>query len=416
MLLASVSNPTSDDSSFKETDGDNRQFKMLADSISQLAWMADKDGLVHWYNKRWYDYTGTTLDEMKGWGWASVHHPDHRQRVVDFIKTAFTKEDPWELTFPLRNTQGEYRWFLTRCYPVRGENGEIAHWIGTNTDIHQQTEVENSLRESEQRYRQLSDELESKVLQRTLELHKSNLYLKELNEQLERFNYASSHDLLEPIRKISLFAGKIKTDDFHRLSQDSKIYFGKILQSAERMSVMLKELLHFSTTTRGSANIPVDMNKTVRYIREDLELVIQQAGATIHCESLPPVLGVPVQVHQLFYNIIANALKFIKSGVAPEIWITAERLPMDVAAENNLEPGVVYEHFCVRDNGVGFEQEDAQIIFGLFKRLNARHEFPGTGIGLALSKKIVEFHGGKIRATSAPGEGATFYIALPAVP
>lgn len=194
---------------------DNHSLSMLADSISHLAWMADKDGWIYWYNKRWYEYTGTTKEQMESGDWSILLHPDQEERVVNFVKQAWTSDEHWELTFPIRRADGEFRWFLTRVFPVKDREGNTAHWVGTHTDVHQQRQLEMSLRESEQRYRQLSDELESKVLKLTLELQKSTLHFKEMNEQLERFQYASSHDLQEPIRKIALFAGKIRNDDHH---------------------------------------------------------------------------------------------------------------------------------------------------------------------------------------------------------
>jgi PAS domain S-box-containing protein len=126
------------------------QFTVLANSIPQLAWMAEPDGWVFWYNQRWYEYTGTTLEEMQGWGWSAVHHPQSRDQVVEFIKDAWQKGEPWELSFPLRRHDGQYRWFLTRSYPIKNTEGEIVRWIGTNTDITEQ-------RKAEERFRVMAD-------------------------------------------------------------------------------------------------------------------------------------------------------------------------------------------------------------------------------------------------------------------
>ena len=144
-----------------------RQFLTMANSISQLAWMADHEGYIFWYNDRWYDYTGTTLEEMQGWGWQKVHHPDEVGRVVDRIKVAFTTGQPWEDTFPLRSKTGEYRWFLSRALPIFDADGKVARWFGTNTDITEQRELEHALRSSR-------DELELKVAERTAELSRTN--------------------------------------------------------------------------------------------------------------------------------------------------------------------------------------------------------------------------------------------------
>jgi len=144
-----------------------RQFRTLANSISQLAWMADREGYIFWYNDRWYDYTGTTLEEMQGWGWEKVHHPDEVGRVVERIKLAFASGEPWEDTFPLRSKTGEYRWFLSRALPIFDAEGRVARWFGTNTDITEQRQLEHALRQSR-------DELERTATDRNAELSRIN--------------------------------------------------------------------------------------------------------------------------------------------------------------------------------------------------------------------------------------------------
>ena len=133
------------------------QFRALAESIAQLAWMADAAGSIYWYNRRWYDYTGTTLEQMRGWGWKSVHHPDHVDRVVARIQHSWDTGEPWEDTFPLRGRDGEYRWFLPRAQPIRDADGRIFRWFGTNTDITERLEAERAVRESEAKLRRIAD-------------------------------------------------------------------------------------------------------------------------------------------------------------------------------------------------------------------------------------------------------------------
>jgi len=150
-----------------------RQFRTLANSIPQLAWMADREGYIFWYNDRWYGYTGTTLEEMEGWGWQKVHHPDEVGRVVERIKVAFNTGEPWEDTFPLRSKTGEYRWFLSRALPIKDAQGRVVRWFGTNTDVTEQRELEQALRESR-------DQLEQKVTRRTAELSRTNEILRSI--------------------------------------------------------------------------------------------------------------------------------------------------------------------------------------------------------------------------------------------
>jgi len=136
-------------------DGDVN-FQLLADSIPQLAWMAQPDGWIFWYNKRWYDYTGTTLADMEGWGWRRVHHPDHVERVVARVQRSWETGEPWEDTFPIKGRDGTWRWFLSRALPVRNDEGAVIRWFGTNTDI---TEI----RDAEKRQQLLLDELNHRV-------------------------------------------------------------------------------------------------------------------------------------------------------------------------------------------------------------------------------------------------------------
>ena len=156
-----------------EAEARERQFRTLANSISQLAWMADAEGYIFWYNDRWYDYTGTTLEEMQGWGWQKVHHPEEVGRVVDRIKIAFNTGQPWEDTFPLRSKDGEYRWFLSRALPIFDADGKVVRWFGTNTDVTEQRELEQALRASR-------DQLEQKVTERTAELSRTNEILRSI--------------------------------------------------------------------------------------------------------------------------------------------------------------------------------------------------------------------------------------------
>jgi PAS domain S-box-containing protein len=139
------------------------EFTTLADNVAQLSWMARPDGHIYWYNKRWYDYTGTDLTAMEGWGWDKVHHPDYMASVIEFVRTAWQKGEPWELTFPLRGHEGDYRWFLTRAVPVRDEQGQLVRWLGTNTDVTEMRHLQEQLQNS-------YNDLEAKVVFRNLEL------------------------------------------------------------------------------------------------------------------------------------------------------------------------------------------------------------------------------------------------------
>jgi len=148
------------------------EFSTLADNLPQLAWMAQPDGHIFWYNKRWYDYTGTSLAEMQGWGWSKVHHPDHVDRVVAFVTTAWAAGEPFELTFPLRGQDGEYHWFLTRAVPTRDAHGQVVRWLGTNTDVSEMRQLQDQLANS-------YADLEAKIIFRNLDLEHQVVQLRQ---------------------------------------------------------------------------------------------------------------------------------------------------------------------------------------------------------------------------------------------
>ena len=153
-----------------------QEFTTLADSIPQLAWMAEPNGDIYWYNQRWYDYTGSNLEEMRGWGWDKVHHPDYVQQVVDTAQKAWPTGQPWEITFPLRSHEGKYRWFLTRVVPLRDDQGNVLRWFGTNTDV-------TAMRELQQQLEAAYSDLEAKIIFRTLDLERE---VQELRQQASK--------------------------------------------------------------------------------------------------------------------------------------------------------------------------------------------------------------------------------------
>jgi PAS domain S-box-containing protein len=226
--------------------------------------------------------------------------------------------------------------------------------------------------------------------------------LKDSNEQLEQFAYAASHDLQEPLRKIQTFVNLLMEQKGGQVDPTVEKYLQKITDASGRMSQLIEALLNYTRYTKaGAPTQPTDLNEIVQGVQSDLELLLQQKGGVLHCASLPVIHAVPAQMERLFYNLVNNALKFAREGVAPEIRIEAAQTPTHV-------------QLCISDNGIGFEQRFAEKIFGMFERLNDKFSYPGTGIGLSLCKKVVENHKGAIWAESEPGQGATFYIQLPA--
>jgi len=258
-------------------------------------------------------------------------------------------------------------------------------------------------------------ELEKKIFDRTFELHEASTELRLSNENLDQFTYVASHDLQEPLRKIRTFSNILHDKYYSDLSTPVKGLVSKIKVSSERMSVLIKELLNFSKVLQGDDVFEqVDLDKILSDVIGDLDLVIAEKKVVIDREPLPLIDAVPFQINQLFYNLIENSIKFSKSRVPPVIEITCKILKLEEAAKHvNINPKLSYCEISIKDNGIGFNQKRDGEIFLLFTRLHSPGKYLGTGIGLALCKKIVSNHHGEISAKSKENEGALFKIVIP---
>jgi len=233
--------------------------------------------------------------------------------------------------------------------------------------------------------------------------------LKRTNAELEQFVRISSHDLQEPLRKIRTFAGLLKATSADNLSESASMQIDKICISAERMSDRLRDLLQYAFLQKKELFAETDLNEVCRSVHEDLELLIAEKHAQVKVEALPLIQGVKHQLHQLFYNLIFNSLQYARPGIPPRISITVN----DIISEDESEN---YHEIIIADNGIGFAQQHAEKIFTVFERLQKDSDTKGTGIGLAICKKVAQNHGGRIFAVSSPGMGAQFHVLLPVAP
>jgi two-component system CheB/CheR fusion protein len=267
-------------------------------------------------------------------------------------------------------------------------------------------------RQEEERQKIFSDELEKQILERTLSLKKVNIELERSNENLNQFVFIASHDLQEPLRKLQIFVDLLRKDE-KEVPDNVKRLVDKIGNSAERMSNLIRDVLTFSTITSiESAYVRTDLNLIFQKILSDLDLLISEKEAVVSIETLPVIKAVPVLIGQLFNNLLSNSLKFAREETLT-ITVSSRTLsPQEVAKEANLNTQLSYCEIMVKDNGIGFEQHFAEKVFVIFQRLESS-SYPGTGIGLALCKKIVSMHEGNISAESEVGKGATFIIHLP---
>jgi light-regulated signal transduction histidine kinase (bacteriophytochrome) len=240
--------------------------------------------------------------------------------------------------------------------------------------------------------------------------------LKRSNQNLEEFAYAASHDLKEPMRKIQLFSNRLKDRLQDKLAQEDKNFFDRIMNATQRMNTLIDDLLMYSHVSRGVViEEMVDLNQKVRLVLEDLELEIDEKEANVRVENLPTVKGHRKQLQQLFQNLISNAIKYSKPGVAPEVSISCRLVDGDETL--HVLPGKENKRYYlieVSDNGIGFEPDDAERIFNVFTRLHGMAEYKGTGVGLSIARKVAENHAGFLWAEGKPDGGASFKVMLPA--
>lgn len=265
---------------------------------------------------------------------------------------------------------------------------------------------------NEARLRTARDELEERVRERTAELTVLNTELERSNRELEDFAFVASHDLQEPLRKIQAFGDRLLKVQGPKFDDQGRDYLGRMHAAAERMHVLINDLLSYSrVTTKAQPFQPTDLAKLVGEVLDDLENRIETTGGSVKLDQMPTIDADAVQMRQLFQNLIANALKFSKADLPPEVIVGSEIISAE--SDNGRPAPEGLARITVRDNGIGFDEKYLDRIFTPFQRLHGRNEYEGTGIGLAVCRKIVERHGGSLTAKSTPGEGATFIATLP---
>lgn len=367
------------------------RFRALAENIPQLAWMNNADGWVFWYNKRWFDYTGTTLEQAQGWGWQSMQHPDYIERVTEKLKRALATGEPWEDTFPLRNREGQYRWFLSRAFPMRDSSGKITRWFGTSTDITELRDAQDALNRAQNELQHYANNLETAVAERTVKLQ-------EMVGELEAFSYSLSHDMRAPLRAIVSFS-QIALQDCGR---DCHAYLEKIIAAAQRLDRMIQEVLAYTQLSQELDTSPVDVARLLNeIISERPELQAPHAEIVIE-GLLLQVRGNEASLTQCLSNILGNAVKFVPAGVKPRVRIHTEDCGETV-------------RLWIEDNGIGISPEAQGKLFELFYRVKNEKNYEGTGLGLAIARKAVERMGGDIGVESEPGQGSRFWVQLPKV-
>jgi len=316
--------------------------------------------------------------------------PEHRQQVYETIQRAIAADQPFQLVYRIRTAQGEEKWVWENGSAVRDERGNVIALEGFITDITERRQAEEILRKTR-------DELEKLVVERTAELDRSN-------RDLLQFAYSVSHDLQEPLRMMSAYLQALRAGLEDRLPPNERTLLELSLDACRRLQRMIQDLLTYSRAgTRGLHWQRLDATQLVQEAIQNVQAAIQQSGAQITLDPLPEITADATLLVELFQNLISNAVKFHAPDRPPKVHISCEE----------KEDQWV---FAVQDNGIGIEPENLERIFLVFERLHPEEEYPGTGIGLAICKRIVERLGGRIWCQSKLGEGSTFYFTLPKRP
>ncbi|PTL84785.1 ATP-binding protein [Vitiosangium sp. GDMCC 1.1324] len=354
--------------SHRTVDRETFGIQALVEQSPSMMLACDVDAKVRFFNYTTPGYSPAEVVGKSVYDWVL---PEELERVRGYIRKVLENGETVSFDAPSATATGP-AWYMVQVGPIK-DRGEVIGFTMIMTDI-------SALKQTQAR-------------------------LEQSNRELESFASVASHDLQEPLRKIQTFGARLKTVASATMGAEGLGYLERMLQAATRMRSLIDDLLSFSrVTSMAQPFVPVDLARVAREVKEDLETAIERQGATVTLGELPTLDADPTQMRQLFQNLMSNALKFRRDDVAPVI-----------SVEASVDAATRWCELRVADNGIGFEEKYLDRIFDVFQRLHGRGKYEGTGIGLAICRKIVERHGGTIGARSSPGNGATFIIRLPLV-
>jgi signal transduction histidine kinase/FixJ family two-component response regulator len=367
----------------------NQQLFVTLQSLPQIAYSATAYGSIEYVNIKWYEFA----PDEQTWPQGICEGYEISELWPKLIRT----QEPFEKEVLIKNIKdNKYRYHIWKVVPVRSDH-HTHNWVGTFTDIHEQ--------------KQTNEVLEIKVKERTQQLLNKNKELEEINQEMQQFTTVASHDLKEPLRKVQTFIDLIGHKKLGGDNEELNKYLHKINESSRRMMILLDSLLQYSRLSARELYALTDLNSTISDVLDDLEVSIKEKKAFVSVDKMPQIICIPGQVRQVFQNIISNSLKFSRTAVPPEIIITHAIIDICPEIDATLNPGP-YCKITINDNGIGFNEKFQDKIYVLFQRLNTKSQYEGTGIGLAVTKKIIDNHGGSIAATSHEGVGTSFMIVL----
>jgi len=375
--------------------------RMVIDNLPDYIYAKDKDGRFILNNiAHARDLSAKSPAELKGKSDFDFFPKELAQQFFNDEQKIIQTGEPVINQEQFKNRPGEpsslKRWSVATKVLWRDEEGHVLGTVGITRDINEFKMAQMALRASEQRLRESAEQLQRS------------------NRELQDFAYVASHDLQEPLRKIIVFGERLKEKAGDRLEAETLDYLQRMQKAASRMQTLINDLLSFSrVTTKAQPFVKVDLARTAREVVEDLEARVEMTKGRVELGQLPVIDAEPLQMRQLIQNLIGNALKFRLPDVPPVVKLDAKIYSGVLPQAHDSQPQDLCE-LTVSDNGIGFDEKYLDRIFNVFQRLHTRNEYEGTGMGLAIARKIVLYHGGSITAKSAPGQGATFIVTLSA--
>lgn len=364
-------------------------YRVLVEKFSEGALNLTEEGLIVYTNTYFCDFLGLPYEKVVGTNIFNYIADDSIEFFKNLFSAARTSNEKGEINLAINGLTIPVYVSLTSLQPTLASIGLII------TDLTEKKGMELERQHNE------------------VVLAAKNLELQNQNAELASFSYIASHDLQEPLRKIQAFISRILEKETSMLSDSGLDYFKRITESASRMQKLIEALLNYSRINTTEIVLEnTDLNLVLNDVKWDLREEIENNNVSIESEDLPTLNIFPMQFHQLFANVISNAIKYAKKDVKPHIKITKEIVAAKELDGNGV-PGTTYWKFSISDNGIGFESEHEKKIFDLFQRLHTKEDYEGTGIGLAICKKIMHNLHGHINAEGKPGEGATFNIFIP---
>lgn len=371
------------------------RFRLMADSAPVMIWVAGPDRLCVWFNQHWLAFTGRTMHQEMGSGWAEGVHPEDLEGCLRVYENAFERRKPFTMEYRMRRHDGKYRWILDHGVPRLEADERFAGYIGTGIDITEEKRAKEAIQD-------LNDDLEKRVRLRTQELEHSHDALVKSNVELQRFAYIAAHDLQTPLRSIASFTQLAMMRLKGKLDAETGEFMQRVSENTTRMHTLINDLLTYSKLDSQARPFEAtDMGRLCEEATSSMAATIKESGANVTCDELPTLFVDRSQIAQVLTNLIENGIKYNQS----------EQIEIRVSARRENKEWI----FAVSDNGIGIDPRYQAQIFTVFKRLHAYHEYPGSGVGLAICQQVVEHHGGRIGVESAPGKGSVFYFALPAI-